>query len=217
VRGGLVYGLSLVLAFCSFYYELALGQILSVNLGGTKQQYFIIFALFTTALGFGSLCFGRLKKNYPLEKIFVGVEIALTLLGGLSPFVITGLFASLSTFWAAAISYFLVFSIGFASGFELICLFTLLPQNHGKILTFDYLGMLAAALLFPYYLLPELGVGASTVLVATLNLAALTVIMPLGPKMRLALSAVVGISVLLSYQQQDTLQDFLVKLYLGAK
>jgi spermidine synthase len=138
-------------------------------------------------------------------------------LGGLSPFVITGLFASLSTFWAAAISYFLVFSIGFASGFELICLFTLLPQNHGKILTFDYLGMLAAALLFPYYLLPELGVGASTVLVATLNLAALTVIMPLGPKMRLALSAVVGISVLLSYQQQDTLQDFLVKLYLGAK
>ncbi|MFP5490086.1 MAG: hypothetical protein ACLGG0_01195 [Bacteriovoracia bacterium] len=213
----MVYALSLVLAFCSFYYELALGQILSVNLGGTKQQYFIIFALFTTALGFGSLSFGRLKRQYSVEKIFVCVEVALTLLGGLGPFVITGLFASLSTALAAGISYVLVFLIGFASGFELLCLFSLLPQKHGKILAFDYLGMLAAALLFPYYLLPELGVGASTVLVATLNLATLTVIMPSNAKIRLALSAAVGILVMLSYQQQDRLQSFLVTLYLGAK
>lgn len=217
MNAGVVYGLSLVLAFCSFFYELVLGQILSVNLGGTKQQYFIIFALFTTALGVGSLSFGRLKHRYSLEKIFISVEVLLTLLGGLGPFVITALFATLSVSSASALSYILVFCIGFASGFELLCLFSMHPQNQGKILAFDYLGMLAAALLFPYYLLPELGVGASSVLVATLNLAALTLIMTRKSKSRVLLSiAVLGL-LFFSFQQQELLHKFLVRLYLGGE
>lgn len=217
MNSGKVYVLGLVLAFCSFYYELALGQILAVNVGGTKQQYFIIFALFTTALGLGSLCFGRLKSRYPIEKIFISVEVVLTVLGGLGPFIITGFFSILPAALAALISYILVFVIGFASGFELVCLFSLLPNKQGRILAFDYLGMLAAALLFPYYLLPVLGVGASTLLVASLNLATIVLIMSGRLKIKMLLTSCAVMLLVLSYQQQESLQAFLVRLYLGEK
>ena len=165
---------SFLLAFCSLFYELVFAQVLSVCIGGTKTQYLITISLFTFALGMGSLSFNRLTKNIEIKKIFFYVEFLLIILGSLGPFFIAwllqakhefSLFLNLKIYF----SYFIIFLIGFLSGFELPCLFSMMDKAHGKVLAFDYLGMLLASILFPFLFLPHLGTAASTLFIANMN------------------------------------------------
>lgn len=172
-----VYLFTFILAFCSLFYELIYAQILSVCLGGTKNQYFIIIALFTCALGFGSILQARLRAQYSLRKTFFAIELLLTILGSVGPFFITWILqpggdANLATL-KVLLSYSLVFIIGFLSGFEIPCLFAMIKNAQGKILAFDYLGMLVASVSFPFFFLPQLGTAPSTLFVAGANALAL--------------------------------------------
>jgi spermidine synthase len=168
-----VYFFTFLLAFCSLFYELVYAQVLSVCLGGTKNQYLTIISLFTCALGFGSIVQGKLKNKYPLRKTFFWIEISLTLLGSLGPFLITWLLrpgtSEIMSSVSVAMSYLIVFLIGFLSGFEIPSLFAMLENAQGKILAFDYLGMLVASILFPFLFLPQLGTAPSVLLVAGAN------------------------------------------------
>ncbi len=164
--------MSVLLAFCSLYYELAFGQVLSVCLGGTKNQYFLTIGIFTCFLGFGSLFQKRFRNRYGLKKTFLTVELLLTILGSMGPFVITWILSSggnLMGGFGTILAYTLIASVGFLSGFEIPCLFSMAPDNHGKVLAFDYLGMLLATVAFPFLILPHLGTGAGTLLVAGAN------------------------------------------------
>lgn len=170
-----VYLFSCLLAFCSLYYEYVYAQILSVCLGGTKTQYLLTISLFTCALGLGSLTFETLKIKYSTKKVFLSVELSLTILGGLGPFLVTAVLLPSETgsnLFGIFFSYGFIFTIGLLSGLEIPSLFALLRDRHGKILFFDYLGMLLASILFPFYLLPNLGTAGGSFLVATLNLFA---------------------------------------------
>ena len=186
-KPGAIYFFSFLLAFCSLTYELVFAQILSVCIGGTKTQYLITISLFTSALGIGSLIFGYSKNKIKHNDIFFYVEAALTLLGISGPFFIAWLLQTSSTQPELLIikyflSYFFVFTIGLLSGFEIPCLFSLDEKNQGKILAFDYLGMLFASLIFPLFALPYLGTAGTCLGAATLNLFALFWIKPIENK-----------------------------------
>ncbi|MES2526369.1 MAG: hypothetical protein V4598_04755 [Bdellovibrionota bacterium] len=168
-----LYGFTFLLAFCSLFYELIYAQILSVCIGGTKTQYLTIIALFTFALGMGTIAFGRTKLRYGIRPTFFLIECLLTILGGLGPFLITwilqpGNSPALMPF-KIYLSYFIVFTIGFLSGFEIPCLFSLAGEGKGKILGMDYLGMLAASILFPLFFLPQLGTAPGALVIAACN------------------------------------------------
>lgn len=169
----IVYAFTILLAFCSLFYELVYAQILSVCLGGTKNQYLTIIALFTCALGFGSLVQKSFTKRYDLRKTFFVVELLLTILGSIGPFLITWVLRPGEDTWLLTIrisfSYLLVFIIGFLSGFEIPCLFAMVKNAEGKILAFDYLGMLLASVTFPFFFLPNFGTAASTLIIAGMN------------------------------------------------
>ncbi len=180
-----VYGLSFILAFCSLTYELVFAQVLSVCLGGTKYQYLLTISLFTFALGAGSLYFGTLKNKIPTRVLFLRVEFLLTILGLLGPFIITWLLkiSDGPIFYehlSKAISYLLIFLIGFFSGFELPCLFSMAENKQGKILAFDYMGMLGASLFFPLVGLPLLGTAGTALITSNINLMAIVLMRPSG-------------------------------------
>lgn len=217
-RRGEVYFFSCLLAFCSLYYEYVYAQILSVCLGGTKTQYLLTISLFTCALGLGSLSFETLKSRYSVRKIFLNVELLLTLLGGLGPFLVTAILSpseSGSFLFGMIFSYGFIFTIGLLSGLEIPSLFALLENKHGKILFFDYLGMLAASTIFPFFLLPKMGTAGGSLLVAGLNLFAVTWLFQISlPKKALLYSFNLMVLVL-TILYSEKLNEFLSLLYLG--
>ena len=165
---------SFLLSFCSLLYELVYAQILSVTIGGTKTQYLITISLFTSALGIGSLCCNYfLKKTKPKNLLFL-VEIALIIMGSLGPFYLVWLLQAkteIDLLYGIKIllSYCFISLIGFLSGFEVPCLLRMIEDSRGKVLAWDYFGMLVASIVFPFLFLPQLGTAASTLFVANIN------------------------------------------------
>lgn len=216
-----VYLFTFILAFCSLFYELVYAQVLSVCLGGTKNQYLLIISLFTCALGFGSIVQGKLKLRYELRKIFFIIEVLLTVLGSTGPFLITwilqpGSSPVLQTVTMVA-SYLVVFVIGFLSGFEIPSLFAMVKDSQGKILAFDYLGMLAASVTFPFIFLPYFGTAASTLLVAGANMLALVWLRSDRPDWRVSIGLYSSCFLYLFYVAffRVELDRVLSELYLG--
>lgn len=214
---------SFLLAFCSLFYELVFAQLLSVCIGGTKIQYLITISLFTSALGLGSLCFNYFRGKIETNNLFFRIEILLTLMGSVGPFFIAWLLQAKSE--AAFIigmkvtfSYFFIFVIGFLSGFELPCLFSLLDESHGKIMAWDYMGMLMASILFPFVFLPYLGTAASTLFVANINIIALIWLRPdMKKSARLTSYAINGFLFASIIYFRSDLNQILTNLYLESK
>jgi|GEM_PF-1422240 spermidine synthase len=182
-KGIYLYPFSFLLAFCSLSYELVFAHVLSVCLGGTKNQYLLTISIFTFALGLGSLVFGMIKKKFNLKNIFLFTEVFLTAIGATGPFLITWILrvgenSFFNEIVLKILSYFIIFLVGFLSGFELPCLFSYSDKNQGKTLAFDYMGMLAASLFFPLVGLPELGTAATALTIANLNFAGIIIIQP---------------------------------------
>ncbi len=216
-----LYFFTFLLAFCSLFYELVYAQVLSVCLGGTKMQYLTIIALFTFALGMGSIVFGRVKLRYPIRKTFFLIECLLTLLGSTGPFFITWLLqpgGMEGTFGLkVALSYFTIFLIGFLSGFEIPCLFAMGKDNKGKILAMDYVGMLSASILFPLLFLPKIGTAPGALVIAACNGYALVWLRCDKPRLvtTMLLSLVVTASIALVLMNVEGLNNILSNLYLG--
>ena len=82
-------GFSLVffLALCSVVYELVLGQMLAALNGNTISQYSTVIGIYIANLGFGSLFVSLLNEENSAKRLY-RVEMALTFLGGFSPFIL---------------------------------------------------------------------------------------------------------------------------------
>jgi spermidine synthase len=216
-----VYFFTFLLAFCSLFYELVYAQVLSVCLGGTKNQYLTIISLFTCALGLGSIIQGKVKNKYSLQKTFFWIEVSLTLLGSLGPFLITWLLnpeiSPLIGTMSVGLSYLIVFLIGFLSGFEIPSLFAMLEGAQGKILAFDYLGMLFASVLFPFLFLPHLGTAPSVLLIAGANVLGVIWLRSEtpNPKVSLLLYALTLVYLVNVILMKEELNHALSRLYLG--
>ncbi|GAB4560537.1 MAG: polyamine aminopropyltransferase [Haliangiales bacterium] len=161
-----------VAGLCSILYELLIGTVSSYFLGDSVRQFSLTIGLFMAAMGVGSFLARRLDEQ--VLRRFVAVEIGLGLIGGVSVPALYAVFGY-TTFYYPAMLIFIVI-IGTLTGLEIPMLvlvsrrlFTL-EVNLSNILSLDYLGALAATLLFPFVLLPGLGTFRSALVGGAINL-----------------------------------------------
>lgn len=158
-------------------YEFVLAQTMSAIIGGTVIQYSITIGLFMASLGFGAMAVGFVSVKEK-QLTLIRIEIFLALLGALAPIIVLKLH-NLSLYVNPAFetptvlsSYFIIILIGFLSGFELPLLIKIAADYNLKsrlILISDYIGMFLATLLFPIYLLVELGTFGTAWFASLLN------------------------------------------------
>jgi len=163
----------LIIAACGLVYELLAGTVASYVLGDSVTQFSLIIGIYLSALGVGAWLSGFLEND--LASRFVDVELAVALIGGLSaPLLFLG-FARLE--WFRLFLYLVVFAIGVLVGLELPILMRILKEQLAfkdlvaRVLSFDYIGSLAAAVLFPMFLMPRLGLVRTSIVFGLLNAA----------------------------------------------
>jgi spermidine synthase len=163
----------LLIATAGLIYELLAGTLASYVLGDSVTQFSLIIGVYLSALGIGAWLSGFVTTS--LARRFVEVELSVALLGGISAPVLFLAFARLSAF--PVVLYGLVVAIGTLVGLEIPLLMRLLEgrlnlkQIVSRVLTFDYLGSLAASVLFPLFLVPKLGLVRTSLLFGILNAA----------------------------------------------
>lgn len=163
----------LVIAACGLIYELLAGTLASYVLGDSVTQFSLIIGLYLSALGAGAWLSRFIDRD--LAARFVDVELGVALAGGLSaPLLFLG-FARLQ--WFQLFLYALVFVIGALVGLELPILMRILREHLdfkelvSRVLSFDYIGSLIAAVLFPMFLVPRMGLVRTSVMFGLLNAA----------------------------------------------
>src|ERR671916_3429841 len=163
----------LVIATCGLVYELLAGTLASYVLGDSVTQFSLIIGIYLFAMGVGSWLSRFVDKE--LARRFIDVELAVAVLGGASAPLLFLSFANLTYFHV--ILYGVVFLIGTLVGLEIPLLMRILKDNLdfkelvARVLAFDYIGALAASLLFPLFLVPKLGLNRTSLLFGMLNAA----------------------------------------------
>jgi spermidine synthase len=162
-----------LIAICGLVYELVAGTLASYLLGDSITQFSIVIGVFLSAMGVGSWASRFLKNN--LVAWFVGVEVAVGLVGGLTPLLGFAAFAHTEAFLPVTGSAVVI--VGALVGIEIPLVIRILEEVRGlrvtvaNVMGVDYLGALAASLLFPFLLLPQLGVVRAGLVMGLLNLA----------------------------------------------
>jgi len=159
-------GLSLILlvsvfvvATCGLIYELLAGTIATYLLGDSVTQFSTVIGTYLFAMGIGSW-FSRYIDGRLLAW-FIRIEILIAFVGGTSAAALFLLFPLVDDF--RPILYGLVLLIGFLVGLEIPLLIRILKDEFSfgdlvsNVLTYDYIGALAASLLFPLVLVPFVG------------------------------------------------------------
>lgn len=163
----------LVIATCGLIYELIAGTLASYVLGDSITQFSLIIGIYLFALGAGAWLSRFIDTN--LARYFIEVELGVAVLGGVSAPLLFLSFANLSYFHL--VLYFVVFAIGALVGLELPLLMRILKEDLdfkdliSRVLTVDYVGALVAAILFPIFLVPRLGLVRTSLVFGMLNAA----------------------------------------------
>ncbi len=160
-----------IITTCGLIYELIAGTLSSYVLGDSVTQFSLIIGIYLFAMGVGSWL-SRFIEKHIAEK-FVDIELAVAVLGGFSAPLLFLSFAKLSYF--SVVLYGIVFGIGTLVGLEIPLLMRILQDKLdfkdlvSRVLAFDYIGALAASLLFPLFLVPKLGLTRTSLLFGMLN------------------------------------------------
>ncbi|MEE6177596.1 polyamine aminopropyltransferase [Mycobacterium sp. 050134] len=171
-------------AACGIVYELALLTLSASLNGGGIVATSLIVAGYIAALGAGALLAKPLLAHAAIA--FIAVEALLGVVGGLSAAALYAVFAFIDdeSTWVLAVSTAL---IGGLVGAEVPLLMTLLqrgrtagPADTGRTLAnlnaADYLGALLGGLVWPFVLLPQLGMIRGAAATGIINLAAAAVV-----------------------------------------
>jgi spermidine synthase len=162
-----------VIATCGLIYELLAGTLSSYVLGDSVTQFSLIIGIYLFAMGVGSWL-SRFIDKHVAEK-FIDIELAVAVIGGFSAPLLFLTFANLSYF--SVVLYTVVFIIGMLVGLEIPLLMRILQDEMdfkdlvSRVLAFDYIGALAASLLFPIFFVPRLGLTRTSLLFGMLNAA----------------------------------------------
>lgn len=160
-----------IIATCGLIYELLAGTLSSYVLGDSVTQFSLIIGIYLFAMGVGSWLSRFIEKN--VAEKFVEIELAVAVIGGFSAPLLFLTFAHLSYF--SVVLYTMVFIIGTLVGLEIPLLMRILKDEMdfkdlvSRVLAFDYIGALAASLLFPIFLVPTLGLNRTSLLFGMLN------------------------------------------------
>ncbi len=159
------------IATCGLIYELIAGTLASYLLGDSVTQFSTVIGVYLFAMGVGSWISKFVKKD--VLATFVRVEFLISLIGGFSAFILFSLFDQVASF--RVLLYSMVFLTGSLVGLEIPLLLRLLKDELrfedlvSRVLSLDYIGALAASLLFPLVLVPKLGLVRSAFLFGLLN------------------------------------------------
>jgi spermidine synthase len=166
-----LFGIVLVIATAGLIYELAIAAVASYLLGDTVTQFSLVIGVYLSALGIGAYVSRYIDRNVTL--MFVQVELATALLGGLS---VIGLELGFS-FGAPfrVLLLFAVLSVGVLVGLELPLLMRILEERMtfrelvARALGFDYVGALLGSLAFSLWLMPQFGLAQTALICGILN------------------------------------------------
>lgn len=173
IRASALYLNVFVVAICGLVYELLAGTMGSYLLGDSVTQFSLVIGLYLSAMGVGAWLSRRLESD--LAKRFLEIELAVAVVGGASAPVLFLAFGSVEHFQFVLLAF--VFAIGTLVGLEIPLLMRLLEGQVAfkdivsRVLTFDYIGALAAALMFPLVLVPHVGLVRSSLLMGAANAA----------------------------------------------
>ncbi len=161
-----------VLAVSGLVYELIAGAVSSYLLGDSVYHFSLVIGLFMSAMGIGAYLSRHVTDP---ERGFVIAQILLGLIGGFSAPILFAAFALIDNY--DAFLYLICIAIGSLMGLEIPLIIRILEGRDAlkitlsNVLTADYIGALAAALLFPLVLVPHLGLMGASLLFGALNLA----------------------------------------------
>lgn len=176
-------------AACGLIYELALLTLATTVLGGGIVATSLIVAGFVAALGLGAL----LAKPFvdSAASTFVWVEGALGLVGGVSATLLYVAFTTLGSQTGSLVVLVLATAaIGALVGAEVPLLMSLLQagrlsgaEETGRTLAnlnaADYLGAVVGGLLWPFLLLPTMGMQQAAAVTGLVNIAAAAILLAL--------------------------------------
>ena len=161
----------LVIATCGLIYELIIGALASYLLGDSITQFSTVIGCYLFAMGIGSWLSRFIERG--LAQRFVEVELGVALVGGACAPLLFLTFALTDVF--RVVLYGCVLLIGTLVGLEIPLLLRLLKDELkfkdlvSQVLTFDYLGALAASISFPLLFVPRLGLVRTSLLFGLLN------------------------------------------------
>ncbi len=148
-----------VVATCGLVYELLAGTLASYLLGDSVTQFSTVIGTYLFAMGLGAWA-SRAVVARELA-MFIRVEILIAAIGGPAAALLFLAFDRVADFRLPL--YGLVLVIGTLVGLEIPLLMRILKDRLAfadlvsRVLAFDYVGALAASLLFPLVLVPQLG------------------------------------------------------------
>ena len=163
-----------IIAICGLLYELLISSISAYFLGSSILHFSLTIGFFLTFMGIGAF-FSKFLKDEKLLTAFIQIEILLGFIGGASGVVLYATYALTENYYL--IAFILIGSIGTLVGLEIPILtriirdFFNLKDTLAQVLSFDYLGALIASIIFPFLLLPYLGLTRTAFFVGLLNLA----------------------------------------------
>jgi spermidine synthase len=172
-RGRLLLLSVMVVATCGLVYELISATMASYLLGDSVTQWSLVIGVYLSAMGLGSWL-----SKYVVARLharFIQVQLVIALVGGYSATALFFGFAWLSS--VRPLLFGILVLVGTMVGLEIPLIMRI--GRHGqelkdlvaRVLAFDYLGSLAASVLFPLLLLPHLGLVRTSLLFGLLNAA----------------------------------------------
>jgi spermidine synthase len=168
-----VYVTVIVVATAGLVYELIAATAASYLLGDSITQFSTVIGAYLFAMGVGSFLSRYVGAG--LAARFVQIEIAVGLVGGWAAAVLFVAFSHTQHF--RAVLYGLVALTGMLVGLEIPLVLRLLRRRLdfrelvAQVLSLDYLGALAAAILFPLVMVPRLGLVRASLLAGFANVA----------------------------------------------
>ncbi len=160
-----------LVAACGLVYELIAGTLASYLLGDSVFQFSTVIGTYLFAMGVGSWLSRYIQRG--LVSRFIVIELLVGLVGGFSSSALFLAFAYTTGF--RFLLYAVVVVVGILVGLEIPLLMRILKDRFpfrdlvAHVLTFDYIGALAASLLFPLLLVPKLGLVRGAIVFGILN------------------------------------------------
>lgn len=163
----------LVVATCGLVYELISATMASYLLGDSVTQWSLVIGVYLSAMGLGSWLSKLIETR--IHQRFVGIQLGIAVIGGFSASALFLGFAHLSS--VRPMLFGILSVVGTLVGLEIPLMMRIMKEGQtlkdlvARVLAFDYLGSLAASILFPLLLLPYLGLVRTSLLFGLFNAA----------------------------------------------
>jgi len=138
----------LIVALCAITYQLIIGTVSSYLIGNSVYQFSLTIGLFMFAMGVGSFLSKGIIRN--LISNFVFIEVVLAVIGGLSSLLLFILELPLLT--------------------RILSHKESIRHSIADVMSLDYVGALIGAVIFPLFLLPQLGLVRSSFAIGLINM-----------------------------------------------